>query len=203
MKILQHTKIKRLVLYSLFFAILLIQEFVPFLGNIPIGPFSLTIIGITVYTASLMMGSLGGAIVGGFWGLITFIRAFTFPSSPIAPLIFTNPLISILPKIIMGWLCPWLFLKLRVHFKTYASMVVSIILTEIIADALTLGQIYFFYATPKVEAAFGVNFNNSFAKVIGTVVVTNAIPETILAAVIVPMIVTQLFRKFKNQFYVK
>jgi len=35
------------------------------------------------------------------------------------------------------------------------------------------------------------------------VVVTNAIPETILAAVIVPMIVTQLFRKFKNQFYVK
>ncbi|QGV05089.1 ECF transporter S component [Lactobacillus acetotolerans] len=203
MKILQHTKIKRLVLYSLFFAILLIQEFVPFLGNIPIGPISLTIIDITLFTAALEMGPTGGAIVGGFWGIVTLIRAFTVPSSPVDPIIFTNPLISVLPKIVMGWLCPWLFLKLKAHFKVYSSMIVSIVLTEIVTAILTLGPIYLFYATPKVEAALGVNFNNSFAKVIGTVVVTNAFPETILAAVIVPMIVTQLFRKFKNQFYVK
>lgn len=46
----------------------------------------------------LSFGTKYGSIIGGIWGVITFIRAFVWPTSPLAAIVFVNPLISILPK---------------------------------------------------------------------------------------------------------
>lgn len=184
--------VKSITRLGLLGAIILLQEFVPLLGNIPVGPFSLTLIGITVYVAALILGAKGGLLIGGFWGLITFIRAFTFPSSPVAPLVFTNPLISILPKLIMGGLCAWLYLVFHQHFRNSISMPLAIVLTEIVSTIATLGPIYLFFATPQVAHAFGATTTTAFGHVLMLVVLTNAIPETILTATIVPMIVLSL-----------
>lgn len=188
----QRTQTNKLVLLSLFWAIVLLQEFVPLLGNIPIGPFSLTLIDITIYVAALTMGVSGGVMVGGFWGIITFVRAFTFPSSPIAPLVFTNPLISIVPKLVMGWLGAFLFSYISKKCSELTRMVVAIVLSEIVTAILTLAPIYFFYRTPEMATALGAGANESFSAVIGMVILTNAIPETILAAIVAPVIVKQV-----------
>lgn len=186
--------LKHLTTLGLFFAIVLLQDFIPLLGNIPMGPFSLTLIGITVYTGALLLGPRDGAIIGLFWGLITFIRAFTYPSSPVAPLVFTNPLISILPKIVMGCLAPYLVKWQPEALTRHWRLTFAVVITEIVTAILTLGPIALFYANPQVSAAFGANTVSAFGKVLMTVIVTNAIPETILAAVVVPIIVQRLHR---------
>ena len=55
---------------------MIVQNLVPILGNIPIGPLSITLIHITVIVAAIVLGPVQGMIVGGIWGMITFIRAF-------------------------------------------------------------------------------------------------------------------------------
>ncbi len=80
----QRKKTQRIAFLALFTAIIIIQNFIPFLGYIPLGPLNLTIIHITVIVAALVLGPKDGALVGGVWGMITFIRAFVWPTSPLA-----------------------------------------------------------------------------------------------------------------------
>ena len=92
----------RSVLIALFCAIIIVQNFVPFFGYIPVGPLNLTTIHVTVIIAAIVLGPRDGAIVGGVWGLITFIRAYVWPTSPLATIVFVNPLVSIVPRILIG-----------------------------------------------------------------------------------------------------
>ena len=50
-------KIFKQVLIALFGAIIIIQNFIPFLGYIPMGPLNLTIIHITVIVTALVFGT--------------------------------------------------------------------------------------------------------------------------------------------------
>ncbi|WP_281730437.1 ECF transporter S component [Metabacillus endolithicus] len=74
-----NNKTFRLVLLGMLTAIIIIQTSIPFLGYIPIGPLSLTIIQVTVIIAAIVLGTKEGAIIGGIWGMITFIRNFCRP----------------------------------------------------------------------------------------------------------------------------
>ena len=69
-------KLRRNTLLALFGTIVIVQNLVPVLGNIPIGPLSITLIHITVIVAAIVLGPVQGMIIGGIWGMITFIRAF-------------------------------------------------------------------------------------------------------------------------------
>ena len=108
---------KRLTAQTLLLAILILQDFIPALGNIPIGPLSLTTLQITVMIGAVVMGPNTGMLLGGTWGVITWLRAFFYPSSPLAPLIFTNPLIAIVPRLLVGLVAGYLFLWLRKVMK--------------------------------------------------------------------------------------
>lgn len=82
---------KRLTAQTLLLTILILQDFIPALGNIPIGPLSLTTLQITVMIGAVVMGPNTGMLLGGTWGVITWLRAFLYPSSPLAPLILPIP----------------------------------------------------------------------------------------------------------------
>ncbi len=107
------TKAFQISILALFIAFIIIQNFVPLLGYIPVGPLSLTTIQITVIIAAVVFGPVDGGIVGAVWGILSCIKAFTAPSSPVEPLIFTNPLIAIIPRIIVGIIAGYLFIVLN------------------------------------------------------------------------------------------
>ena len=87
----------RLTRMGIITAILLIQNMIPFLGNIPIPPLNPTIIHVTVIVVALSMGMKDGMIAGLIWGLIRLFRAFAMPATPLDPLIWVNPIITIVP----------------------------------------------------------------------------------------------------------
>ncbi|MCI5761398.1 MAG: ECF transporter S component [Ligilactobacillus agilis] len=190
-------KLVKRVIIALFAAIIIIQNFIPFLGYIPLGPLNLTIIHITVIVIALSMGPLYGGIVGGIWGVITWIRAFVWPTSPLATIVFVNPLIAILPRILIGIVAGGSFnwLKKRLA-KQSSAMVLAAILGSLTNTLLVLGQIYLFYRG-KSQAMYALNVNELLPYLLG-VIATNGLPEAILAGLVSPLIAGPLRKRLKN-----
>ncbi|MFC6170965.1 ECF transporter S component [Loigolactobacillus jiayinensis] len=190
----QKNQAYRISILAMFIAIIIIQNFVPLFGYIPIGLLDLTTIHITVIIAAIILGPRDGAIVGGAWGVITFIRAFTSPTSPLAPLVFTNPVVSIVPRILIGLVAGWLFIWLRRKIKQTPAMMVAALAGALVNTLLVLGLIFIFYRTPAVAQAYGTADVSRLGGLLLIVVGTNGIPEAILAAVVAPLICTPLLR---------
>lgn len=194
----QKNKAYRISILAMFVAIIIIQNFVPLFGYIPLGLLDLTTIHITVIIAAIILGPKDGALVGGAWGLITFIRAFTSPTSPLAPLVFTNPVVSIVPRILIGLVAGWLFIWLQRKIKLTPAMMLAALVGALVNTILVLGLIYLFYRTPAVAQAYGTADVSRLGGLLLAVVATNGIPEAILAAVVAPLICTPLLR-FRKQ----
>lgn len=185
------------VLYALFTAIIIVQNFVPFLGYIPIGPLNLTIIHVTVIIAALTLGPSGGAIVGGIWGGITFVRAFVWPTSPLAAIVFVNPLVSVLPRILIGvvagYVFRWLTHKMR---QQYLALGIAGLLGSLTNTFLVLGQIYLFY-NGHSPALYQIDTKAMMPYLLG-VIATNGIPEAIIAAIVAPLIAKPLMGRVRK-----
>ena len=190
-------KLVKRVIIALFAAIIIIQNFIPFLGYIPLGPLNLTIIHITVIVIALSMGPLYGGIVGGIWGVITWIRAFVWPTSPLATIVFVNPLIAILPRILIGIVAGGSFSWLKKRLaKQSSAMVLAAILGSLTNTLLVLGQIYLFYRG-KSPPMYALNVNELLPYLLG-VISTNGLPEAILAGLVSPLIAGPVRKRLKN-----
>jgi uncharacterized membrane protein len=187
----------RIVLLGMLSAIIIIQTTIPFLGYIPMGPLSLTFIQVTVIIAAIVLGTKEGAIVGGIWGIITFIRAFVAPTSLIAPIVFTNPLVSVLPRILIGVVAAFVFHRLLSgKLNETVRMSVAGVLGSLTNTVLVLGLIYLFYREPY--ANFLKLDIEQLLPALLTIVATNGITEAILSGVLSPIIAKPLLRLRKK-----
>lgn len=94
---------KELTLTGILTAIVIVLGLVPNLGFISVTPF----VGFTIIHIPILIGAYyGGRKVGGFlgfvFGVMSFYVAFTRPVGALDP-IFTNPLVSILPRFLIGF----------------------------------------------------------------------------------------------------
>lgn len=196
----QKNKSYRIAILSMFIAIIIVQNLIPMFGYIPIGPFNLVTVHITVIIAAIILGPVDGAVLGGVWGLISFIRAFVAPTSPVQPIVFTNPLISILPRILVGLIAGYLFYWLvKIKLKPIIAMSVTAMVAAMLNTMMVLGLIDIFYQNAAVAHAYGVSDPTLLTKFLLAVVLTNGIPETILAGVLVPIICKPLLKLVRNR----
>ena len=184
----RHQRIRRNTTRAIFMAIIILQDLVPFFGNIPLGPLSITTLHVTVILAAIILGPGEGAIIGGTWGLLTWVRAFVAPSSPLAPLVFTNPLVAILPRIMIGVVAGYLFRFVQhyCHSERLAAILAAVAGT-VTNTGLVLGLIYLFYRTPVVAQAYGVDVSHLLPALL-TIMATNGLAELILAVIVVPLV---------------
>lgn len=96
MKKLTTRKMVKVALYGAITIVLGLTQ----LGFIPIGPLYATTMHIPVIIASILEGPIVGGLVGMIFGFSSLWNAITRPTA-ISP-IFYNPLISIVPRIIIG-----------------------------------------------------------------------------------------------------
>lgn len=181
---------KRLAQLGIFTAILLVQNFVPVLGNIPIPPLNPTIIHITVIIAAFSMGVKDGTIVGLIWGIIRFIKALTMPTTPLDPLIWVNPIISIIPRLMVGLVAGLAFYFLSKRLSDKVSMAISAFLGSMTNTILVMFFIYLFF-NPEIGELMNLDASN-LAYGLLIIIVTNGIPEAVLAAIVSPIIVKPL-----------
>ncbi len=187
------TKNYRLALMGILSAIIIVQNFVPFLGYIPLQPFNPTIIHITVIIGAVYLGPWMGATLGGVWGVVCLLRAFVFPTSPIDPIVFTNPLVSLLPRILVGLLAGLLYLWLRkLNVPVIARFATCGVVGSLVNTVLVLGSIYLLYQEPY--AAFYQMAASDLLPAMLGIVGTNGVAEAIAAAVITPLIAGPLHK---------
>ena len=70
------------------------------LGFIPVGPTRATIMHIPVIIGAIMEGPVVGGLVGFIFGVFSIFQAITNPT-PVS-VVFLNPLVSVLPRILIG-----------------------------------------------------------------------------------------------------
>ncbi len=181
-------QIQRSTIRSILIAIIILQDFVPFLGNIPVGPLSITTMHVTVIIAAIVVGPVDGAIIGGVWGILTWVRAFVAPSSPLAPLVMINPLVSVVPRIMIGLVAGYLYRWLaRLSKQPRLAMILAGIAGSLTNTGLVLGAIAIFYRTLAVARAYGVNVAH-LLPALETIMATNGLAELVFAAIVVPLV---------------
>ena len=136
-------RVKELTLTAVLTAIVLILGLVPNLGYIPITP----MVGFTIIHIPVLIGAyVGGRRVGGFLGLVfgltSLFVAWTRPQGALDP-IFTNPLVSVLPRFLVGFFAYDVLNLLRRGIKNnYVSDVLFFIVTTLLHSLLVVGALY-------------------------------------------------------------
>lgn len=181
---------KRLTMMAIATAILLIQNFVPFLGNLPLPPLNPTIIHITVIVFTFLLGTRDGMIIGAIWGIIRMIRAFAMPASPLDPLIWTNPMIAVLPRLLIGLTVGMSYQWLQKRWTSTHNLRISAFLGSLTNTVFVMLFIYVFF-TEDIAYLMNIQMDNIVYGLLA-IVVTSGIPEAIIAAIIAPIVVKPL-----------
>ncbi|MDX9958437.1 MAG: ECF transporter S component [Clostridia bacterium] len=97
----ERSQVRRIVTAGALGAVSVVMAVTP-LGYLPwFGGISLTIMHIPVLVAAVLEGPVVGTVVGLIFGVTSLVRAAVAPMGPLDPL-FTNPLVSVLPRLFIG-----------------------------------------------------------------------------------------------------
>lgn len=180
-------KILRMCVDAMFIALIALFTFIPNLGFITIGPISFTTIHLIVLVGAFLFGIIEGTIFGLAFGLCSLFKALTMPAS-VADYLFVNPLISILPRVIFGFLAGVLFQLIRnkVHNKVGFSVLSGVLsgLLTLLHTAMVIPLLY----------AFMPDQDTTFFAVLSAIFTLNCVVEISLAIVLVPLISIPLLK---------
>ena len=173
------------------------------LGTIPIGPIAATLSMVPVVIASLTFGKGIGMLLGGIFGIYSFIYwTFIMPSLPTA-FLFTpfsetamykgnigSLVICFVPRILAG-LTPIvvsdMFTMSSNNDNSLKGDVVGSIVGSMTNTVLVLGLILVFFGREYITIA-----EKNILTVLGITIIINGIPEAIICAVVCPVVVRVL-----------
>lgn len=198
----QSESIRKMVVAGMLSAITAVLTFTP-IGMIPLPPplLSATTVHLPVILAALVEGPVVGLIVGLVFGLCSFIRAWESGAVGLT-LFFRNPLISIVPRLLVPLVALGVYLLWKRLVKNNAvtdkiGAAIASAAGSITNTVLCLGALILIYGNDLTQmvnemisagSADAVYLNNVGAWIVAFVGLPNGIGEAIVAAVIVPMI---------------
>ena len=106
--------VRQLTILGLMTALVMIFSFTP-IGSIPVGPLVITLNVIPVAIAAVTCGPVGGAVIGGVFGLFSFLQCIGVgvPSGMGAALFSINPFFAFvqrfIPRVLVGLIAGYAF----------------------------------------------------------------------------------------------
>lgn len=196
------TETTRLTITAIFVAILLLQTLVPNIDYIRLLPAlpTITTIPLTVALYSCLMGSKAGVGFGIFWGLTRLFVAYTQPGDMVSLILFQNPIISLVPSIIAGWL-PGLIVKLMKGEKI--SFLVAGVTASLTNTFLVIGLsslLFMNHATSLMKYLGNTSNSQSLFLVLVAALEMNGVVEASFTGLFTPVIglpLEKVFRKYK------
>lgn len=200
-------KTLEMVQMALFTALILIMAFTPFLGYIPLGFTRATIIHIPVIIGAIVLGPKRGAVLGGVFGLTSFINNTMNPT--ITSFVFTpfysmgdikggwqSIIICFVPRILVGVIPYFVYracAKVLKQKKMAISLGVAGVCGALTNTLLVMNLIYLFYG--DVYAQVNQAATKTVYGFILLLIGKNGIPEAIIAAVIVAFVGQVLLKR--------
>lgn len=180
-------RVVRLTTLAILMALITLMTFIPNLGYLQIGTLSITTLHVPVIIGSAFLGPLGGFVLGLTWGFTSWLKVMTTVVNPIEFALFSNPLISILPRILVGlvvaYVSPFFSKWVKKNSLKYALLALVGTLSNTV---LVLGAIGVLSA--------GILFpqDQTFSIILITILSINGLTEIILAMILVPAVMARL-----------
>lgn len=196
-----HENVRKMVIIAMLSGICLFLGLTG-LGFIPLPLFKLTILHLPVIIGAIIEGPVVGGSIGLIFGLFSIYQNITAPT-PMSPF-FYNPLISILPRVLIGVLSYYIYKIIRSKIKNIkVSIGIAAVCGSLVNTIGVLGGIYLIYfkdyANILVErGTIASNSLNAVTTALLTVIGTNGLAEAILSAIIVTPIVIAIFKMQKK-----
>ena len=166
------------------------------LGLIPLGPAaSITILHVPIILAACLIGLPYALFTGAVFGIMSLVQAAMSPSGVLDPL-FVNPLVSVLPRMLVGliaWALWIAFNKIPKLPKTVSAGITAF-LSTVCHTLLVIGSLYLFQGAATREGMGGMGY---FA-VIG-VLAPQAALEAVAATIICSAVYVGLFVSSKRK----
>ena len=129
---------------------------------------ALTIMHVPVIIGAVLEGPIVGLVIGFIFGLFSLLQGAIAPTGP-SDTWFVNPLISILPRLFIGPVA-WLAYRALQRVNETLALIIAGIAGSLTNTILVLGMLGLFGYLPWA--------------LIGTIAVTNGLPEAAVAAII-------------------
>lgn len=123
------------------------------------------------------------------------IRSYVQPS--ITNVFFQNPVISVLPRLLVGLLSALLFSLVKEKLSERWAYSITALVGTLLNTVLVLGSIYLF-ALEAYSNATGIP-ESAVLGALGTVVVTNGLIEALASMVILPLLAIPLAKVLKRR----
>lgn len=184
-------KTRQLTVNALFLAIIVLLSIVPQVGLIQIGHISITIMHIPVIIAGIVLGPRS-AIMGGIaFGLGSLYAALTRAVTPI-DILFTNPLVSVLPRILFGVSIALVYPTLKKVLKNDTGVyALTAGFTTAIHTILVFAALYFAMTGSTNADLLAATASGLLGFLIAGISV-NVLVEILVAVLIVPPVVSVL-----------
>ena len=187
--------VRKMTVIGVLSAISIMMSMLPFIGYIPIGPTKATIMHIPVIIGAIIEGPVVGATIGLIFGLTSLWNAMTQPT--ITSIFFLNPLVSILPRVLIGVVAYYVYQGIyKISKKVYAAGFMAGLIGSLANTVGVLGIIYVLYADKYMERIGQAGADAG--KWLFTLAATNGVPEALVAALIVSAVSVSLIRKGKK-----
>ena len=178
-------KVKDITTNALLIALIVVMAVVPQLGFISLFGVARTLIHIPVLIGALLFPKYGW-VYGLTFGLTSLFVALTRPVTPI-DLLFQNPLVSVAPRLAFGALIPVVYtLSKRLTSSRNLQLGLTTASMTLVHGVFVLSMI----------AVFGLELlggSQVALQVIGGVLLSNSVPEALVAVMVVVPIVRRLY----------
>ena len=189
------TLTRKLVLTAALSALIIVLGITK-LGLIPLGPAaSITILHVPIILAACLIGLPYALFTGAVFGIMSLVQAAMSPSGVLDPL-FVNPLVSVLPRMLVGliaWALWVAFNKIPKLPKTVSAGITAF-LSTVCHTLLVIGSLYIFAGAATREGMGGMGY---FA-VIG-VLAPQAALEAVAATIICSAVYVGIFVSDKRK----
>ena len=119
------------------------------LGFIPIPPIYATILHIPTLIGALLEGPKIGMVIGFIFGSYSLVQNMVQPN--IMSFVFLNPIISILPRMLIGPIAYYVYRYLPIQRPVWRVML-ALFVGTIVHTVMVMGLIYLIYAEPYAAA---------------------------------------------------
>ena len=187
--------ISMLTRLALLSAVIFLLAFTPF-GYLRAGVISITFLPIPVAVGAILMGPGAGAFLGGVFGITSFMQCFGL--DPFGTALFAiNPLftfiLTIFPRIIMGWLAGIAFTSFSKLDKTEIfSFAGASLVAPLVNTVLVTGGIILMFGNS--ELILGLRGGASLIYFIGMLVGINGVVEAVSTMIIATAICKVTYR---------
>ncbi|MDR2657411.1 MAG: ECF transporter S component [Oscillospiraceae bacterium] len=186
------TDTRSIAVTGMLLAVMLLITFMPFL-NFQIGPLRVTLLHIPVLIGVIAEGLPVGLILGGAFGIISLLRAFSTPSA--TSFVLQNPIIAILPRLLIPVVAYLVTRSVRAATKrSLIAETAGAFCGAATNTVLVLSLIALLYGERYGLAMQGLGRLDALHVILFSTALTNGLPEAVVAAIMVPAVIGALRR---------